>query len=75
MNAEKRADTAILQANNEKEEVIKRKSEYDKLIANQKKVVKEKAEQMNEQYRNRCQFIWLVVLLYNVLATIFTGYQ
>lgn len=75
LNAEKRADTAILQANNEKEEVIKRKSEYDKLIANQKKVVKEKAEQMNEQYRNRCQFIWLVVLLYNVLATIFTGYQ
>lgn len=75
LNAKKRADTAILQANNEKEEVIKRKSEYDKLIANQKKVVKEKAEQMNEQYRNRCQLIWLVVLLYNVLATIFTGYQ
>lgn len=73
LHAEKKANTAILKANTEKEEASKRKSEYDKLIANQKKTVQEKAEQMNEQYRNRCQFIWFIILLYSIVATIFTG--
>lgn len=75
MNAERRANTAILQANSEKENAKKAKSEYDKLIANQMNIVQKKAENLNENYRNRCQFIWLVVLLYSVLSTLFTCIQ
>ncbi len=72
LHFEEKANTAILKANTEKEEASKRKSEYDKLIENQKKAVQEKAEQMNEQYRNRCQFIWFIILLYSIVVTIFT---
>lgn len=75
LHSEKKANTAISKANTEKEEASKRKAEYDKMIENEKKAVQEKAEQMNEQYRNRCQFIWFIAILYNILATIFTGFQ
>ncbi|MCM1316064.1 MAG: DUF6040 family protein [Prevotella sp.] len=75
MNAEIRANTAILQANSEKEKAKKAKSEYDKLIANQTNIVQKKAENLNENYRNRCQLIWLAVLLYSVLSTLFTCIQ
>lgn len=75
MNAEIKANTAILQANSEKEKAKKAKSEYDKLIANQMNIVQKKAENLNENYRNRYQLIWLAVLLYSVLSTLFMCIQ
>lgn len=73
--SERRANTAILQANAEKEAASKRKSEYDKLIASQNKVVKEKAEQLNDQFRKKWQRVMLVLIAYGGLATLFTGYK
>lgn len=75
LNAEKRANRAILQANSEKEKAVKKKSEYDNLIVSQKKLTEERAEQLNTQYRNKYQLIWLIILAYSVLATLLTGYQ
>ncbi len=75
MNAEIKANTAILQANSEKEIAKSIQFEYDELIANQKKIIQKKAEQLNENYRNRCQLIWLVVLLYSISTTLFTCIQ
>ncbi|MDE6425845.1 MAG: hypothetical protein K2K89_06885 [Ruminococcus sp.] len=75
MNAEKRANRAILQANSEKEKAVKKKSEYDNLIVSQKKLTEERAEQLNEQYRNKYQLIGLIIFAYSVLATLLTGYQ
>ncbi|MDE6788850.1 MAG: hypothetical protein K2J47_05950 [Ruminococcus sp.] len=75
MNAERRANTAILQANSEKEKAEKKKTEYDNLIISQKKLTEERSEQLNEKYRNKYQFIWLIILAYSVLATLLTGYQ
>ena len=73
MNAEKRANTAILQANSEKEEAIKKKSEYDKLIASQKKLTERRAEQLNDKFRQ--QWVMLVLIAYGGLTTVFTGYK
>ncbi len=75
LNAEKRANRAILQANSEKEKAVKKKSEYDNLIVSQKKLTEERAEQLNEQYRNKYQLIGLIIFAYSVLATLLTGYQ
>ena len=75
MNAERKADAVIIQANSEKEIAKSIQFEYDELIANQKKIIQKKAEQLNENYRNRCQLIWLVILLYSLLTTLFTCMQ
>lgn len=72
---ERQANIAILQANSEKEEAKKKKAEYNNLIAVQKKLITEKAEQLNEQYRNKYQLIWFVILAYSVMTTLLTGYQ
>lgn len=73
--SEKRANTAILQANSEKEEAIKKKSEYDKLIASQKKLTEKRAEQLNDKFRKQWQWVMLVLIAYGGLATLFTGYK
>ena len=75
MNAEKRANTAILQANSEKEKAEKKKSEYNSLIASQKKLTAKRAEELNDQFRTKWQWIMLVLIAYSGLATLFTGYK
>jgi len=75
LRSEQKANIAVANAHAEKEKAEKAKSEYDNLIANQMNIVQKKAEKLNEYYRNRCQLIWLVVLLYGVLSTLFTCIQ
>ena len=75
MNAEKRANTAILQANSEKEKAVKKKSEYDNLIASEKKIIGRKAEELNDQFRIKWQWVMLILIVYSGLATLFTGYK
>lgn len=75
MNAEKRANTAILQANSEKEKAEKKKSEYNSLIASEKKIIDRKAEELNDQFRIKWQWVMLILIAYSGLATLFTGYK
>lgn len=75
MNAEKRANTAILQANSEKEKAEKKKSEYNSLIASEKKIIDRKAEGLNDQFRIKWQWIMLILIVYSSFATLFTGFK
>ena len=75
MNAEKRANTAILQANSEKEKAEKKKSEYNSLIASQKKLTEKRAEELNDQFRIKWQWVMLILIAYSGLATLFTGFK
>ena len=75
LDAENKANTAILQANSAKEKAVQKKSEYDKLIASQKKLTEKRAEQLNDQFRKQWQWVMLVLIAYSVLATLFTGYN
>lgn len=73
--SERRANTAILQANSEKEKAENKKAEYDKLIASEKKLTEKRAEQLNDQFRKQWQWIMLILITYGGLATLFTGYK
>lgn len=75
MNAEKRANTAILQANSEKEKAIKKKAEYDNLIISQKKLTEKRAEELNDQFRIKWQWTMFSLIACFGLATLFTGYK
>ncbi len=75
MNAEKRANTAILQANSEKEKAEKKTSEYNNLIASQKKLTEKRAEELNDQFRIKWQWVMLILIAYSGLATLFTGFK
>lgn len=75
MNAEKRANTAILQANSEKEKAEKKKSEYNNLIASQKKLTAKRAEELNDQFRIKWQWVMFILIVYSGLATLFTGFK
>ena len=75
LNAEKRANTAILQANSEKEKAEKKKSEYNNLIASQKKLTAKRAEELNDQFRIKWQWVMLILIAYSGLATLFTGFK
>lgn len=75
MNAEKRANTAILQANSEKEKAEKKKSEYNNLIASQKKLTEKRAEALNDQFRIKWQWVMMILIAYSGLATLFTGFK
>lgn len=75
MNAKKRANTAILQANSEKEKAEKKKSEYNNLIASQKKLTAKRAEELNDQFRIKWQWVMLILIAYSGLATLFTGFK
>ncbi len=75
MNAEKKANTAILQANSEKEKAANKKSEYDSLINSQKKLVEKKAMELNDHFRIQWQWVMLILIIYGGLATLFTGYK
>lgn len=75
MNAEKRANIAILQANSEKEKAEKKKSEYNSLIASEKKIIDRKAEELNDQFRIQWQWVMFALIAYGGLATLFTGYK
>lgn len=71
--SERRANTAILQANSEKEKAVNKKSEYDSLINSQKKLTEKKAEELNDQFRIKWQWIMLILIAYSGLATLFTA--
>ncbi len=75
LNAEKRANTAILQANSEKEKAEKKKSEYNNLIALEKKIIDRKARELNDQFRIKWQWIMLILIVYSNFATLFTGFK
>lgn len=75
LRSEQKANIAVANAHAEKEKAEKAKSEYNKLIENQMNIVQKKAENLNENYRNRCQLIWFAILLYSVLSTLFTCIQ
>ena len=75
LNAEKRANIAILQANSEKEKAEKKKSEYNSLIASEKKIIDRKAKELNDQFRIKWQWVMLILIVYSGLATLFTGYK
>ena len=75
MNAEKRANTAILQANSEKEKAEKKKSEYNSLIASEKKIIDRKAKELNDQFRIKWQWVMFILITYSGLATLFTGFK
>lgn len=75
LNAEKRANTAILQANSEKEKAEKKKAEYNNLIASEKKIIDKKAEELNDQFRIKWQWVMFILIIYGGLATIFTGFK
>lgn len=75
LNAKKRANTAILQANSEKEKAEKKKSEYNNLIASQKKLTAKRAEELNDQFRIKWQWVMLILIAYSGLATLFTGFK
>ena len=75
MNAENRANTAILQANSEKEKAANKKSEYDSLINSQKKLIEKKAAELNDQFRIKWQWVMLILIAYSGLATLFTGFK
>ena len=75
MNAEKRANTAILQATSEKEKAEKKKSEYNSLIASQKKLTEKRAEELNDQFRIKWQWVMFILIVYSGLATLFTGFK
>lgn len=73
MNAEKRANTAIFQANSEKEKAEKKKSEYNSLIASEKKIIDRKAKELNDQFCIKWQWVMFILITYSGLATLFTG--
>ena len=73
LNAEKRANTAILQANSEKEKAEKKKSEYDNLIASEKKIIDRKAEELNDQFRIKWKWVMFILIAYSGFATLFTA--
>lgn len=75
MNAEKRANTAILQANSEKEKAERKTSEYNNLITSQKKLIEKRAEKLNDQFRIKWQWVMLILIIYSGLATLFTGFK
>ena len=75
LNAEKRANTAILQATSEKEKAEKKKSEYNSLIASQKKLTEKRAEELNDQFRIKWQWVMFILIVYSGLATLFTGFK
>jgi len=75
LNAEKRANTAIFQANSEKEKAEKKTSEYNNLIASQKKLTEKRAEELNDQFRIKWQWVMLILIVYSGLATLFTGFK
>ncbi len=75
MNAEKRANTAILQANSEKEKAERKTSEYNNLIASQKKLTEKRAEELNDQFRIKWQWVMFILIVYSGLATLFTGFK
>ena len=75
MNAEKRANTAILRANSEKEKTEKKKYEYNSLIASEKKIIGIKAEELNDQFRIKWQWVMFILIIYGGLTTIFTGFK
>ena len=75
LNAEKRANTAILQANSEKEKAEKKKSEYDNLIASEKKIIDRKAEELNDQFRIKWKWVMFILIAYSGFATLFTGFK
>ena len=75
MNAEKRANTAILRANSEKEKAEKKKYEYNSLIASEKKIIGIKAEELNDQFRIKWQWVMFILIIYGGLTTIFTGFK
>ncbi|MDE5620474.1 MAG: hypothetical protein K2O29_02005 [Ruminococcus sp.] len=75
LNAEKRANTAILQANSEKEKAEKKKAEYDNLIISQKKLTEKRAEELNDQFRIKWQWVMLILIAYSGLVTLFTGFK
>lgn len=75
MNAEKRANTAIFQANSEKEKAEKKKSEYNNLIASQKKLTEKGAEELNDRFRIKWQWVMFILIVYSGLATLFTGFK
>ncbi len=73
--SEKRANTAILQANSEKEKAEKKKAEYDKLIVSQEKLTEKKADELNDKFRRKWQWVMLILIAYSGLTTLFTGYK
>ena len=75
LNAEKRANTAILQANSEKEKAEKKKSEYDNLIASEKKIIDRKAEELNDQFHIKWKWVMFILIAYSGFATLFTGFK
>ncbi len=75
LNAEKSANTAVFQANSEKEKAEKKKSEYDNLIASEKKIIDRKAEKLNDQFRIKWQWVMIILVAYSGFATLFTGFK
>ena len=75
LNAENRANTAILQANSEKEKAERKTSEYNNLITSQKKLIEKRAEKLNDQFRIKWQWVMLILIIYSGLATLFTGFK
>lgn len=75
LNAEKRANTAILRVNSEKEKAEKKKYEYNSLIASEKKIIGIKAEELNDQFRIKWQWVMFILIIYGGLTTIFTGFK
>ena len=75
LNAEKHANIAILQANSEKEKAEKKKSEYDNLIASEKKIIDRKAEELNDQFRIKWKWVMFILIAYSGFATLFTGFK
>lgn len=72
-NSKRQAQSAIQKAKTEQEQAEKKKAEYDTLIASEKKKISHRAEELNDKFRQKWQFWFLVVALYAVLATVLTG--
>lgn len=73
--SERRANTAILQANSEKEKAEKKKAEYDKLIVSQEKLTEKKADELNNKFRRKWQWVMLILIAYSGFATLFTSFK
>lgn len=72
-HANRQAQNAIQKAKSEQNQAEKKKAEYDRLIADEKKKIELKADELNDQFRQKWQFWFAVVAIYGAIATVFTG--
>ena len=73
--SEKYANTVISEAYAEKEKAKRKQSKYNEMITSQEKLIKKKAEELNDQFCKKWRWTMIILIVCFGLATLFTGYK